>query len=233
MFRHKPNLHSHALFVKPFMHQRRLEPSIVATSDKQFLVHKNIKDIFDRVKYRHEKSKSILGSGVMSEDEYAEVDLDDEELDVEKLTQENSPLKSIGGLGVESRLHHTWILEQNRSQAEKLPDYILSAKNYSEPTPYMFVLIEFEGKYIPILYDLKHEYIERDEVLKILDLISCTASSPRANVKFSEVEHFTNETVQAWCKVKNVPVASVRKICGLYLQPYEQAKGIKNFLKGS
>src|SRR6266498_4874040 len=126
-------------------------------------------------------------------------------------------------------LNHTAILEEHCPRAEGLSDYILSAKTYSESTPYMFVLIKLEEKYIPILYDLEHEYIDREETLKILDLISCTVSTPTANIEFSTVEQFANEAVQVWCKGKNISVSGVRKICGLYLQPYDQAKDIKKF----
>jgi superfamily II DNA or RNA helicase len=215
------------------VHLYMLVPSVIDSFDAQSAVCKNIKDIFDRIKYRHEKSKSILGSSVISENEYTEKRLDEEEIDVERLTRESDILKSIGGLWAESMLSHTAVLEQNRSRAEGLPDYMLSAKTCSESAPYMFVLIEFEEKHIPILYDLKHEYVERDETLKILDLISCTDSTIRENVEFSMVEHYANETVQAWCNAENIPVSSVRKICGLYLQPDEQAKDIKEFLKGN
>jgi superfamily II DNA/RNA helicase len=213
------------------VHLYSLVPSVASSSDTQSTVHKNIKDIFERIKYRHEKSKSILGSSVISEDEYAETRLE-EEIDVEELTRESDSLKSIGGLGTEAMLNHTAVLEEYRPQAESLPDFILSAKTYSETTPYMFVPIEFEKKYFPILYDVEHEYIEREETFKILDLIACAKSTPVANVEISIVEQFANEAVQAWCKGKKMPVSSVRKICGLYLQPYGQAKDIKQFLVG-
>lgn len=211
-----------------------LAPSIVDEEDYDFAVHKNIKDIFNRIKYRHEKSKNILGSSVISENEYTEMRLDDEEIDIEKLTRESELLKnSIGGFGVESMLNHTAILEDHRSRAEALPDYILSTKTYSGSTPYMFVLVAVEQKHIPILYDLKHEYVERDTTLEILDLISCTALTPKANVEFPLVEQYANQAVQEWCKVKRQSLSSVRKICGMYLQPYEQAKDIKKYLKGN
>lgn len=128
-------------------------------------------------------------------------------------------------------LHHTWVLEQNRSRAENLPEYIFSAKTCSEATPYMFVLIEFEGKYIPVLYDLEHEYFEKEETLKVLDLISCTESTSHPFVKEADVEYYANRTVQNWCKLQKIPVSDVRKICSLYLQPEREAKDIKSFLK--
>jgi superfamily II DNA or RNA helicase len=214
------------------VHLYTLVPSIVDSLDTQSAVYKDIQNIFERIRYRHEKSRSILGSSVISENEYAETRLDEEEIDVEKLTRESDSLKSIGGLWAESMLSHTAILEEYRPRAEGLSDYILSAKTYSDSTPYMFVLIKFEGKYIPILYDIVHEYIDKEETLKILDLISCTVSTPTANIEFSRVEQFANEAVQAWCKGKSIPVSSVRKICGLYLQPSDQAKDIKKFLRG-
>ncbi len=215
------------------VHLYTLVPSIVGALDTQSAVYKDIQDIFERIKYRHEKSRSILGSSVISENEYAETRLDEEDINVEKLTRESDSLKSIGGLWAESMLNHTAILEEHCPRAEGLSDYILSAKTYSESTPYMFVLIKLEEKYIPILYDLEHEYIDREETLKILDLISCTVSTPTANIEFSTVEQFANEAVQVWCKGKNISVSGVRKICGLYLQPYDQAKDIKKFLKGN
>ena len=208
-----------------------LTPSLVVSSDTQSAVYKSIKDIFDRLRYRHEKSKSILGSSVISEKEYIEIKLDKDEVNVETLSHESDLLKSIGGFLVESRLNHTAILEQYRPKAEGLPDFMLSAKTYSESTPYIFVLIEFEKKYIPILYDLQHEYLDREQTLEILDLISCTVSTPIANIKFSDVERFANEAVQAWCKRNKAPISSTRKICGLYLQPPEQAKNLKTFLR--
>jgi superfamily II DNA or RNA helicase len=206
------------------VHLYILTPTIIDSIDAQTGVYKSIKDIFNRLRDRHEKSRSILGSSVISKNEYTETKLDEEEIDVEELMREGNFLRSIGGLWAESMLNHTAILEEYRPRAESVPDYRLSAKIHSESIPYMFVLIESEKKYIPILYDIKHEYIERDEVLKILDLISCTETTTKADVEFPDVEHFANEAVQAWCKGKNIPVSSVRKICGLYLQPYDQAK---------
>lgn len=212
------------------VHLYILVPSVVDSQNTQSAVYQDIQDIFERIRHRHEKSRKILGSRVISENEYSETRLE-EEIDVEELTRESDSLKSIGGLWAESMLSHTSILEEYRPRAEGLSDYILSAKTYLESTPYMYVLIRFEEKYIPILYDLEHEYIDREETLKILDLISCQASTTVANVEFSEVEQYANEAVQAWCKGKNIPVSDVRKICGLYLQPYDQAKGMKTFLK--
>jgi len=213
------------------VHFYTLIPSVVNNSDNQISVHKDIKDIFRRIVYRHEKSKNILGSEVMSVDEYTEIKLDDQEIDIENFDQNSPFLQSVGGHGVESILHHTWILEQNRLRAENLPEYIFSAKTHSESSPYMFVLLEFDGKYIPILYDLEHEYFVREETLKILDIISCTESTPPPFVVESDVEHYANRTVQDWCKLKKIPISNVRKICALYLQPQKEAKDIKSFLK--
>lgn len=213
------------------VHFYTLVPSVINNPDNQISVHKDIKDIFRRIVYRHETSKNILGSGVMSEDEYTEIKLDDQEINIESFDQNSPFLQSVGGHGVESILHHTWILEQNRSRAENLPEYIFSAKTHSESTSYMFVLIEHKKEYIPILYDLEHEYFEREENLKILDIISCTEStSPPPFIVESDVEHYTNRTVQDWCKLKKIPISEVRKICALYLQSQKEVKDIKSFL---
>lgn len=212
------------------VHFYTLIPSVVNDFDSNVSVHKDIKDIFMRIAYRHDISKNILGSKVISDDDYFEIKLDDQEIDIESFDQNASFLKSIGGHGVESMLHHTWVLEQNRPRAENLPEYIFSARTYSDVTPYMFVLIEYEGKNIPVLYDLEHEYFEREETLKILDLISCTESASHPFIKASDVEHYANRTVQNWCRLQKIPISNVRKICALYLQPEKEAKDIKSFL---
>ena len=66
----------------------------------------------------------------------------------------------------------------------------------------MFVLIKFEDQHIPILYDLEHEYIDREETLNILDLISCRVSTTVANVKFSEIEQYANKLYRLGVKAK-------------------------------
>lgn len=206
-----------------------LVPSIVNEPNSQSSICKDVHDIFKRITNRHDKSKSILGSEVMSESAFTEIRLDGN-IDVEQLTRDSDFLRTIGGLGAESTINHTSILEQYRERAESLAECLLSARTYSRPFPCIFVLVEYEKKYIPVVFDLEHKKIENIPEFLILDLIACTASTPRAPIRADLVEHLANEAVNYWCDQENINIDQVRKSCALYLMPEHQKFDIKSLL---
>lgn len=207
-----------------------LVPSIIGKPCGQSAVCKDIQEIFDRITSRHEKSKSILGSGVISQNSYTEIKLDGQ-IDVEQLTRDRDFLETIGGLGAESTINHTAVLEQYRERAESLPDCLLSARHYPYSYPRMFVLIEYMKKYVPIIFDLKSNKIENLQEFLILDLIACTEGTLRAVVSPATVEHLANEAVHVWCAAESIPLDDVRKCCALYLVPENEPIDVKSLFK--
>ena len=206
-----------------------LLPLIIDQRDSLSRVHNDICERFDRILHRHNKSKRILGSGVISEEEHSEIRLDSD-LDVEQLTRDNKFLTDIGGLGAESMLSHVAVLEQYRSRAEELPEYLLSARSYSNPQRRIFVLLKHEGKYYPILFNLSNKKLEKQDELAILDLIACIESDPCAAIQAAEIEKIANQAARAWCDFENISVDQVSKICGLYLVPIDKTAEINRLL---
>jgi len=127
-------------------------------------------------------------------------------------------------------LSHVAVLEQYRSRAEELPEYLLSAKSYSKPQPRIFVLLKYESKYCPILFNLSSKKLEKQDELAILDLIACIESEPCAAIQPAEIEKIANQAARAWCDFENISVDRVSKICGLYLVPLEKTAEINRLL---
>lgn len=210
------------------IHLYTFKPSILNQSKTLSRVQNDICRRFDRLNSRHNKSQRILGSGVMSE-ETTEVTLEDD-LDVEQLTRDNSFLKDIGGLGTESFLAHMSVLEQFRNRAEALPDYLLSAKSYSQSQPRIFVLIQFAGSHYPIIFNLLNKKLEKQDDFTPLDLIACTESEPRAAIQAADIEKLANQAVRSWCTVERIAIDQVSKICALYLAPINEATHVRQLL---
>lgn len=186
------------------------QPSIPTQNDNVSRVQNDIRERFNRLTYRHDKSQRILGSGIMSE-ENSEITIESDQ-DVEQLTRDSNFLKDIGGLGAESMLSHVAVLEQYQSRAEDLPEYLLSARSYHNPQPRMFVLLQYESNYHLIVFNLSNKKLEKQDELAMLELITCTESEPRAAIQAAEIEKLANQTARAWCDVENVALAGLTQV---------------------
>jgi Helicase conserved C-terminal domain len=210
------------------IHLYTFKPSIVNQNQSSSRAQSDICRRFDRLNRRHSKSKCILGSGVMSE-ENAEVTLEDD-LDIEQLTRDSLFLGDVGGLGTESILSHTSVLEKFRNRAEALPEYLLSARSYPQSQPHIFVLLQYESNYHPVLFNFLNKKLSNQDDFTLLDLIACTESEPRAAIQAADIEKLANQAVRAWCDVERISIDQVRKVCGLYLAPVNEATQIRQLL---
>jgi superfamily II DNA or RNA helicase len=191
------------------IHLYTFTPSILNQNQTSSRVQSDICRKFDRLKRCHSKSRRILGSGVMSE-ETAEVTFEDD-LDVEHLTRDSLFLEDVGGLGTESVLSHTSVLEQFRSRAEALPEYLLSARSYPQSQPRMFVLLQHKDAFHPVLFNLLNRKLEKQDDFTILDLIACTESEPRAAIQAVDIERLANQAVCAWCEAEKIQSIKLAK----------------------
>ncbi|MGV0028699.1 C-terminal helicase domain-containing protein [Phormidesmis priestleyi] len=200
------------------VHLYILVPAIVTQKDNTSQVQRSICDKFNRIIRRHDKPKHILGSGVVSLEENSEITFDID-LDVEQLTEEGEFFGGIRGVSADSMIAHITVLEQYQSRIEDLPKCLLSARNYSQSEPRVFVLLEYEDNYYPILFNLSSESIEKQPELELFDLLSCAKTEPTVLIPTAKVEHSANEAAQFWCDRENIPIEQVSKICALYLAP--------------
>lgn len=206
-----------------------LVPSIIDDYITSSRVRDDIAEIFDRVTKRHYKSKRILGSDVISEKGFIEVKLDSD-LDVEQLTRDSEFLEDIGGLGAESIISHTSVLEEYRDRAKQLPDYLLSARTYQQPKHRIFILLQHGADYHPLMFNLSTKKFETRSDLDMLDIIACSESELRAMVNPADIESIVNRAIQIWCDQKLISIDQVSKICALYLVPINEAETIASIL---
>ncbi len=212
------------------LHIYTLVPSFIDRKVNRSRVHQDVFDVFERMTHRHDTSKRILGAGILSRDERAEITLDNE-ADIVQLARDSELLRDIGGIGVESRLRHIAMLEQNYERSTQIPDYIQSARGSTQQQSQVFVLIECGGKHYPVIYNLAKQDMEQLEDYEVLDRISCKETEPRAAVPADAIEHFANQAVQNWCKNENIIIDQARKICAMCLIPQNKADEVANLFR--
>lgn len=193
-------------------------------------VQNRIWSLFDQITKRHDKSRQVLGAGVLAANERTEIVLDNE-FDVVQLARDSGLVDDIGGLGAESMLRHTALLEQYRDRSFTLPPYPLSARSYTKSEWRMFVLLIHDQVPYPIVYNISEKVLERHEDFEVLDLIACNEKEQRATVNAEAVEHFANYAVQVWCKQNSIPIDKAQKVCALCLVPPEKAEELTNIFK--
>ena len=120
------------------VHVYTLVPSIIAADSNQSRAARTIRQLFERITQRHEKSKGIMGSAVYATAERPDIPLAGDVAATEFVLQDDF-LSEIGGLGAKSFLTHHATLERHRSRAAGLADYLLSSRVYREARPRIVV----------------------------------------------------------------------------------------------
>ena len=212
------------------MHIYTFVPALLDQQDAHSVVQRRIRTLFDQITKRHDKSRQILGAGVLSSNERAEIDLDND-LDIAELGRDSGAVEDIGGLGTESMLRHTAVLEQYRDRTLTLPPHCLSARAYSGADLRVFVLFVYDQVAYPVVYNISKKAVEKYEDFEVLDLIACGEEEQRATVNAEAIEHFANHAVQLWCKRNQVSIEEVSKTCALCLVPPDKAAELTNLFK--
>ena len=214
------------------MHIYTLVPTLLDQQPVRSDAQNRIRNLFDQITKRHDKSRQVLGAGVLAANERTEIVLDND-FDVVQLARDSGLFDDIGGLGTESMLRHTALLEQYRDRAFTLPPYPLSARSYADPEWRMFVLIIHYQIAYPIVYNISKKVLERHVDFELLDLIACDEKEQRAPVNAEAVEHFANYAVQVWCKQNTVPVDEAQKVCALCIVPPDKVEESTNLFKNA
>jgi hypothetical protein len=216
-------------------------PSIIDEDNDNSPVQQTIQTIYRRLNLRHEKSKRILGSGVLSLEEDLDATIIEEDIDVDDLIKQTVLLPDAAGLRAEIRLRHTETLQQNIKEANELPDWMLSARGYDNPQMRFFVLLKHGDKYKPVMFklsnksptDLSKGEFEPLDNFEIFDLLICEKTEKRAAVNGATVELLANLVVENWCRQQphEITTDTVTKVCGVWLVPNNLANDVNNLFK--
>uniref|UniRef100_UPI003B3BAFF9 C-terminal helicase domain-containing protein n=1 Tax=Spirosoma sp. TaxID=1899569 RepID=UPI003B3BAFF9 len=193
----------------------------------------DIKKRFDRLIDRHKKSTQIIGTDVLSHNQELNVLLEDT-IDIERFTRDENVLEIIGGLGSKAMLGHSLTLDKYRQRSQLLPNFLHSAVTYEGVDKKLFLLLHYAGKEYPTLYNLTTQELELLSDLRILDIISCSESTPRALANVAEIEQACRQAAEAWCKrYDRTDTPKPEKVCALLLVPKSLRKDhlINEFIK--
>jgi superfamily II DNA or RNA helicase len=199
-----------------------------------------VEDRFARINRRHDSAQMILNAPVMPnisgkkrKNGPQEINLD-REIDVQELLENSQGVLGdlVESMDTSSAIKHQAILEdpQYKERAQKLRDNIFSAMEYPGKDEKIYVLIECREKFFPIIFSVSTLNFENLEDTQLLDLISCSPTTPTPPVQASEIEKLANRVIRKWCKEKQINIDEVRKICSSFLIPVGETPTLLDLL---
>ncbi|UOR07408.1 DEAD/DEAH box helicase family protein [Hymenobacter aerilatus] len=204
------------------VHVYTLAPSLLTENGNRSRVAHTVRELFERITQRHEKSRSITGAAVYAPGAQTDIQLDGD-IDAADFVQQDELLTDIGGLGAKSALTHTATLERYRSQAVTLPSFLLSACTYSSAQPRVIVLIQHGTSYRLICYNCKKQQLEtQHQDWELLDWVRSEPTACKAPVAADQVEYEANQAVKRWAIEQQIEIGEVIKRCAIYLLPARQ-----------
>ncbi|MFN8354811.1 MAG: helicase-related protein [Spirosomataceae bacterium] len=178
---------------------------------------------FKRLTKRHNRSKNILGTAIMSENGKEEIiNLDDEKIWLE-LSQAESIIKSHGESEAESQLSHLAIYDKYKDKVNFTMDLTHSCMTYNDKDKRIVILFKMDNNYNLISYNISKETLEHKKSnVAILNMIACKKETAKYPTPASEIEKYANSTMSLWCITKNVVLENIEKLCVILLLPNDK-----------
>lgn len=199
-----------------------LEPALAHVPELLTLVspvQSRIQTRVQRLHQRHEDSRAIINTGVRTNQDQAQMPLEQEDIPLEQFIARGG-FETVPDDGpAQAEITHAATLENHRSRAEQLPDFLLSACSYARRQPRIIVLVAAAESYHLLQYNLKTNKLENAGEAEILQALVCTPETELALVPTATVESSANLAVQHWCQSRRIEPAQALKICALYLDP--------------
>ncbi len=120
-------------------------------------------------------------------------------------------------------LRHYQAYHDNIDRARQLGEDLVSALEYNERIPRIYVLFRYQGAYEWAVMQIptgKFEDLEEDA---LLNMIQCTSSTALASIPADEIEVQAQRCKRGWCTSRGVDSDDVERICALYLAPHAES----------
>lgn len=206
------------------VHVYTLVPDLLTESSNQSRVARTVRELFERITQRHEKSRSITGAAVYAPDAQTDIQLEGD-IDAADFVLQDELLSDVGGLGAKSTLTHTATLERHRLRADALPAFLLSARTYGAAQERVLVLIQHHDTCHLLCYNCKKKQLETQyQDWELLDWVRSQPETAKAPVAADRVEHEANQAVRLWSAEQQIELDNVAKRCAVYLLPARQRK---------
>jgi superfamily II DNA or RNA helicase len=202
----------------------------VARKPAELAVQTHIRERFTRLGRRHNRSRSIIGSTVLTEKESMDL-MTQVQIDVEEWFRNGDLASTIGPSSEASLAADHALLDKYRERAESLSEPLHSVLVTGRfQNPRVAVLFEHEGAPRLILFNPVSGQIEPKRDSEILAMIRCEPDTSPGLVRLPEIEHTSNAAVRTWCTEHGVAFDTPKKIVAVYLQPLSQMPKPKQLL---
>ena len=199
-------------------------PACVARPEANELVYRQIRDQYERLVGRHDKSSEILQSRILSTDDHPSTICLDKEVDVASLLEAILPLERRGG--ERSMATHLSVLEGHRQRAEALPHTLHSARYHDNAESRLVVLIRCRERCHALVVEPKSQRVVSEDAQVALNLLACPPDEPRMDVSSIGVPgvlDITDKAVRSWSDRRKEELDSVERVAALYMLPRPKA----------
>jgi len=189
----------------------------------------NIRRRWENLIARHGESRKLIDLPVLTAANTQEINMLDMASQV-TIKFGQLDLDALAALDISPYYQHTAKLQLNRDYAKTIPSDIISAKITQEPSPSIYVLLNHNDKYHPLIYNPQNQQCREPSIVKLLDLIACTEDTEIAAVEYDRVEELSDACIKAWCNKQGILPEEVERVCALYLKPAHEGDNIADWL---
>ncbi len=183
---------------------------------------------------RHHNASSVLKANVIGEQHEQDISLLDDGIvnNIEEFLKKADIGEELAASIKNSRLEHELVLLQHQEECKALPDFVHSAKYHQEKVHLVFLIIQWQGQYRPVLYNANTKVLDHRDEQALLDLIACKPDTQKAFITIKLVEILCDMAIKAWCAddPKHRRIDDVTKWCAMLLLPQvSQEEATRNF----
>lgn len=165
---------------------------------------------WEKLTYRHTQTRAISEMPTITHQEQVEIDLQSIASEFRITEFGEMDLQAVEDRDSSSIFEHTAILVRHRESAQKIPDDIISAKEYAGQDPLVFVLFKYSEKIHWAIYNLSSKKLMPvSPDIEMLELIQSTETTPTAGIDPNEVEQASEQCIHTWCKSHKVSPVNI------------------------
>lgn len=206
------------------LHVYTFVPACVQDVEANDDVHRRIRDRYDRLFERHDKSGQILGSKILPGNDHAETIPFEGDVDIEKLFKALDPLTTARE--VRSPAAHLSILEKYRERAEKLPHTVHGIREYAGSEHRLVLVFRYDQRVHAVIFDPLSGRIVSEEATVALNLLACPVETPRPELLRGSLPKIIDVAAEAavqWCGNHEESLQNVERLAALYLIPRDRS----------
>ena len=185
--------------------------------------HRALVGKFKRLIKRHKNASNVLKSNVISDQSEHNILLNDAVIDdIEDFMRQADLSEDLFAPLKNSRLEHELVLLQHSEACKNLPGFVHSARYHKAGKYLVFMLVHWNERFWPILYNAGTKSVEHQTELTLLNRIACEPATEKAFIPVWVVEELCSQALTAWCAddPKQLrPIDDTTKWCAMILLP--------------